>query len=143
MGPIVGKSTTEICKLIYIVILTLESTRAIYQRKLAALLQNGLPSEPEKTNGESAQQEEKFSDSEEELESQEPEQEQSAVEPEAAAPEPDIAPSAPVQEPTIATPEPLTSVRKRIVDRPPSSLSALPLVDRQVKTQSTNFITLS
>jgi hypothetical protein len=45
-----------------------------------------------------------------------------------------VAPAAPVADPIfIATPEPLSAVRKRITtDRPPSSLSALPLVDRQV-----------
>jgi len=38
--------------------------------------------------------------------------------------------------PTVSTPEaPLTSIRKRITDRPGSSLNALPLVDKQVSIQ--------
>jgi len=111
----------------------------VYQRKLAALLQNGSgtpaaeDNEVEITNGNGASQEEKYSDSEEE-DQQEQNEEEHHVE---TIAETFTQPSAPAPlplatDPVISTPEPLTAIRKRIAERPPSSLSALPLVDRQV-----------
>jgi pyruvate/2-oxoglutarate dehydrogenase complex dihydrolipoamide acyltransferase (E2) component len=110
----------------------------VYQRKLAALLQNGTATpapednEIEHTNGNGTSQEEKYSDSEEEEEQQEQKEEEHHIE---IIAETFIQPSAPaptVTNPVISTPEPLTAIRKRVTERPPSSLSALPLVDRQV-----------
>ncbi|XP_046450146.1 lamina-associated polypeptide 2, isoforms beta/gamma-like [Daphnia pulex] len=114
-----------------------DTTRSVYQRKLAALLQNGTGTPPaedvnevEKTNGNGASQEEKYSDSEEE-EQQEQVEEEHHVE---TVAETYIQPSTPAPLP-LATdpviPEPLTAIRKRIAERPPSSMNALPLVDRQ------------
>ena len=100
-------------------------------------MQNGNGTAPavedtEHTNGNGASQEEKFSDSEDEEEQQQ--QEEEHVQEFDA--EPFIPPSAPVPvpDPIVSTPEPLTVIRKRLGDRPPSSLSALPLVDRQVSS---------
>ena len=104
----------------------------MYQRKLAAVL--GQPSggggggdgdqaEPDATaNGD------RFSDSEDEpAEAEAPavaDAAAAAAVPEAEAPAEVVASSAP---------EPLTAIRKRLGDsRPPSSLSAQPLVDKQV-----------
>lgn len=109
----------------------------MYQRKLAALLQNGtqppvVEIEVEHTNGNGASQDEKYSDSEEEPQEQiEDHQDDEAV------PEHFVQPSPPTPtplavDPIISTPEPLTVIRKRIAERPSSSLNALPLVDRQV-----------
>ena len=112
-----------------------ESTRALYQRKLATVILNGAAVQPEHTNGNGngSVHEDKYSDSEGEQE--EPLQLEPDVEEERpVTPPAPVAPAAPVADPIfIATPEPLSAVRKRITtDRPPSSLSALPLVDRQV-----------
>ena len=113
-----------------------DTTRSVYQRKLAALLQNGTATpapedtEVEQTNGNGASQEEKYSDSEEE--EQEQNEEEHHIE---TIVETFIQPSAPAPMATdsvISNPEPLTAIRKRVTERPPSSLSALPLVDRQV-----------
>ena len=100
---------------------------------MAAVLQNkSEPTEQQTTNGNGqAPNDEKFSDSEEELEPvvvSPPQLDELVVE------EPQLVPPTfSVAEPSvISTPEPLTSIRKRILDRPPSSASALPLVDRQV-----------
>jgi hypothetical protein len=114
-----------------------DTTRSVYQRKLAALLQNGTATpapedtEVEQTNGNGASQEEKYSDSEEE-DQQEQNEEEHHIE---TIVETFIQPSAPAPMATdsvISNPEPLTAIRKRVTERPPSSLSALPLVDRQV-----------
>lgn len=95
------------------------------------MLHNGTPltEEVEHANGNGGSQEERFSDSEEEQH----EQADGDVEPEVES-APFIPPNIPitVADPIISTPEPLTAIRKRITERPPSSLSALPLVDRQV-----------
>lgn len=108
----------------------------MYQRKLAALLQNGsaaVAEEIEHTNGNGDAIEEKFSDSEEEEQVEEKEEDSSQAEVEA---ELFLQPSvSQVADPVIiSTPEPLTAIRKRMTmtDRPSSSFSALPLVDRQV-----------
>jgi hypothetical protein len=125
-------------KLILVSLQLPDTTRSVYQRKLAALLQNGTGTPPaedvnevEKTNGNGASQEEKYSDSEEE-EQQEQVEEEHHVE---TVAETYIQPSTPAPLP-LATdpviPEPLTAIRKRIAERPPSSMNALPLVDRQV-----------
>lgn len=106
----------------------------MYQRKLAALLHNGVPApveETDHTNGNGAPHEEKFSDSEEE-EEQIQQVNDIEIQPE-AEPELPVKPSAPIPDPVISTPEPLTAIRKRMTERPPSSLNALPLVDRQVR----------
>jgi len=110
-----------------------ESTRAVYQRKLLAVLNvsltDGAPA-AEQTNGNgNGDAEEHFSDSDEE----QMEDEVAEVEP-TPVPEPEVVQEPAVVEPVvIASPEPLTAIRKRITgdSRPPSSLSALPLVDRQ------------
>ena len=124
-----------------------DTTRSIYQKKLAAILQKGsmVEATPEQSNG----ADEKFSDSEEDdvsvtelvVDSQ-TEQTEEAIESfetvesvefvEAA----EIAESADtvVAEPRVSTPS-LTSIRKRTTDRPGSSLNALPLVDKQVSFQ--------
>lgn len=107
-----------------------DSTRAVYQRKLAAVL--GQPSggggggdgdqaEPDATaNGD------RFSDSEDEP----AEAEAPAVADAAAAAVPEA--EAPAEVVASSAPEPLTAIRKRLGDsRPPSSLSAQPLVDKQ------------
>jgi len=111
----------------------LDSTRALYQRKLVTVLQNGAQVEPEHTNGNGngngSIHEDKFSDSEGE---QEPLQLEPDVDEQTFMPPAPVAPAPSSTEPeVISTPEPMTSVRKRITERPPSSLSALPLVDRQ------------
>jgi len=120
-----------------------DTTRSIYQKKLAAILQKGsmVEATPEQSNG----ADEKFSDSEEDdvsvtelvVDSQ-TEQTEEAIESfetvesvefvEAA----EIAESADtvVAEPRVSTPS-LTSIRKRTTERPGSSLNALPLVDKQ------------
>lgn len=114
-----------------------DTTRALYQRKLANLLQNAVQVEPEQTNGNGngngSIHEDKFSDSEGEAEQEPLQLEPDVEEEETFTPPAPVAPAPPVAEPVVmSTPEPLTAVRKRIMERPPSSLSALPLVDRQV-----------
>jgi len=95
-------------------------------------LTDGAPA-AEQTNGNgNGDAEEHFSDSDEE----QMEDEVAEVEP-TPVPEPEVVQEPAVVEPVvIASPEPLTAIRKRITgdSRPPSSLSALPLVDRQVST---------
>ena len=94
-------------------------------------LTDGTPA-AEQTNGNgNGDAEEHFSDSEEE----QMEDEVAEAEP-TPVPEPEVIQEPAVVEPVVsASPEPLTAIRKRITDsRPPSSLSALPLVDRQVST---------
>lgn len=140
VGPIVGKSFNgafEITRTInsFFTLLS-DTTRSVYQRKLATLLQNGSPpvtEETEHTNGNGDTNEEKFSDSEEEEQVEEKEEDSSQPEVEE---ELFIQPStSQIADPVvISTPEPLTAIRKRMTmtDRPSSSFSALPLVDRQV-----------
>lgn len=117
-----------------------DTTRAVYQRKLAALLQNGsaqVIEGTEHTNGNGEVHEEKFSDSEEE---EQVDQKENDHKPEVELEpfEPSNAPVLTVDPTIVATPEPLTAIRKRMIDRPQSSLSALPLVDRQVGSSFQN-----
>lgn len=133
----------------------LESTRSVYQRKLVAVMMNGAaPVATEvHTNGNgngNGHSEDKYSDSEEEVQEIVPapvvrQPEPSPVKPEKAptvvtrSATPVVVaaplPAEIVEVPSTST-EPLsgmTSIRKRVqtTERPPSSLSALPLVDRQ------------
>jgi len=116
-----------------------ETTRLVYQKKLAAILQKGsmVEAEPEQSNG----AEEKFSDSEEDdvsvtelVVDPQIEQTEEAVETSETVETVECEEAVETVEtlPTVSTPEaPLTSIRKRITDRPGSSLNALPLVDKQ------------
>jgi len=107
-----------------------DTTRSVYQKKLAAILEKGAPdsgeAELQQTNGDDRQVvDEKFSDSEDDVSVTELKLE--------LAPDNEPLPeeAVPVPVEVINTPESLTSIRKRITDRPASSLNALPLVDKQ------------
>lgn len=120
--------------------LSLDTTRLVYQKKLAAILQRSNTEEavPEQSNG----AEEKFSDSEDDDVSVT----ELVVDPQIEHTEETVETTETVEtvetvesaetEPTVSTPEAApTSIRKRITDRPGSSLNALPLVDKQVSFQ--------
>jgi len=113
-----------------------DTTRLVYQKKLAAILQRSNTEEavPEQSNG----AEEKFSDSEDDDVSVT----ELVVDPQIEHTEETVETTETVEtvetvesaetEPTVSTPEAApTSIRKRITDRPGSSLNALPLVDKQ------------
>lgn len=113
-----------------------DTTRLVYQKKLAAILRRSNTEEavPEQSNG----AEEKFSDSEDDDVSVT----ELVVDPQIEHTEETVETTETVEtvetvesaetEPTVSTPEAApTSIRKRITDRPGSSLNALPLVDKQ------------
>ena len=109
---------------------------------MAAILEKGAPdsgeAELQQTNGDDRQVvDEKFSDSEDDVSVTELKLE--------LAPDNEPLPeeAVPVPVEVINTPESLTSIRKRITDRPASSLNALPLVDKQVSYFNQLFITFN